>query len=68
MDTTPRRVEHQQTDKGYVPVYTTAVIEQPWDGYSADDTPPGARCTAASANCWWAAPAASSSTRRTRWA
>ena len=37
MDTAPRRVEHQQTDKGYVPVYTTAVIEQPWDGYSADD-------------------------------
>ena len=27
---TPRRVEHQQTDKGYVPVYTTAVVEQPW--------------------------------------
>ena len=25
----PRRVEHQQTDKGYVPVYTTAVVEQP---------------------------------------
>ena len=35
--TTPRRVEHQQTDKGYVPVYTTAVVEQPWDSYSADD-------------------------------
>ncbi len=34
---TARRVEHQQTDKGYVPVYTTAVIEQPWDRYSADD-------------------------------
>ena len=34
---TPRRVEHQQTDKGYVPVYTTAVVEQPWDSYSADD-------------------------------
>ena len=34
---TPRRVEHQQTDKGYVPVYTTAIVEQPWDGYSADD-------------------------------
>ncbi len=33
----PRRVEHQQTDKGYVPVYTTTVIEQPWEGYSADD-------------------------------
>ncbi len=33
----PRRVEHQQTDKGYVPVYTTALVEQPWDTYSADD-------------------------------
>ncbi len=37
MDTAPRRVEHQQTDKGYVPVYTTAVVTQPWDTYSADD-------------------------------
>ena len=34
---TPRRVEHQMTDKGYVPVYTTAVVEQPWAGYSATD-------------------------------
>ncbi|KAG1320953.1 hypothetical protein G6F63_014011 [Rhizopus arrhizus] len=33
----PRRVEHQQTDKGYVPVYTTALVEQPWDTYSAAD-------------------------------
>ena len=37
----PRRaeghVEHQQTDKGYVPVYTTAVVTQPWDDYSATD-------------------------------
>ena len=33
----PRRVEHQQTDKGYVPVYTTAVVEQPWENYSAED-------------------------------
>ena len=32
----PRRVERQQTDKGYVPVYTTAIIEQPAD-YSAAD-------------------------------
>jgi phenylalanine-4-hydroxylase len=32
----PRR-EHQQTDKGYVPVYTTAVIAQPWAEYSATD-------------------------------
>ncbi|WIH05077.1 phenylalanine 4-monooxygenase [Xanthomonas translucens pv. graminis] len=37
MDTAPRRVEHQQTDKGYVPVYTTAVVAQPWERYSADD-------------------------------
>ncbi|XQA78298.1 phenylalanine 4-monooxygenase [Xanthomonas sacchari] len=37
MDTAPRRVEHQQTDKGYVPVYTTAVVTQPWDSYSVDD-------------------------------
>ena len=33
----PKRVEHQQTDKGYVPVYTTAVVEQPWSGYGAAD-------------------------------
>lgn len=33
----PRRVEHQQTDKGYVPVYTTATVEQPWDSYAAED-------------------------------
>ena len=36
-DTSPNRVEHQQTDKGYVPVYTTAVVEQPWDAYTAVD-------------------------------
>jgi len=53
----PRRVEHQQTDKGYVPVYTTALVEQPWDTY-----------TSASANCWSAAPARNSWMRRTRWA
>ncbi|MGN6151957.1 MAG: phenylalanine 4-monooxygenase [Lysobacteraceae bacterium] len=33
----PQRVEHQMTDKGYVPVYTTAVVEQPWDDYSETD-------------------------------
>jgi phenylalanine-4-hydroxylase len=33
----PGRVEHQQTDKGYVPVYTTAVVEQPWAAYTAVD-------------------------------
>jgi phenylalanine-4-hydroxylase len=31
---TPRRVEHRVTDKGYVPVYTTTVVEQPWASYS----------------------------------
>jgi phenylalanine-4-hydroxylase len=35
--TSPRRVEHQQTDKGYVPVYTTAIVEQSWDSYSPED-------------------------------
>lgn len=35
--TTPQRVEHQLTDKGYVPVYTTAVVEQPWSSYTASD-------------------------------
>ncbi|MGH8083685.1 MAG: phenylalanine 4-monooxygenase [Lysobacter sp.] len=33
----PKRVESQLTDKGYVPVYTTAVVEQPWDSYTATD-------------------------------
>jgi len=37
MNATPRRVEHQQTDKGSVPVYTTAVVEQPWSSYSSED-------------------------------
>ena len=34
---TPRRVEHQLTDKGYVPVYTTAVVDQAWDQYTAEE-------------------------------
>ncbi len=33
----PRRIEHQQTDRGYVPVYATGVVEQPWDSYSTTD-------------------------------
>lgn len=37
MNTVPQRVEHQMTEKGYVPVYTTAVIEQPWSQYTATD-------------------------------
>ncbi len=37
MSAQPRRVEHQQTDKGSVPVYTTAVVEQPWSSYPAED-------------------------------
>jgi phenylalanine-4-hydroxylase len=34
---TVRRVEHQQTDRGYVPVYATGTVEQPWEQYSATD-------------------------------
>jgi phenylalanine-4-hydroxylase len=37
MNTQPQRVEHQLTDKGYVPVYTTAVVDQPWASYSDTD-------------------------------
>ena len=33
----PRRVEHQQTDRGTIPVYATGVVEQPWDRYSDTD-------------------------------
>ena len=33
----PQRVEHLNTDKGSVPVYTTAIVEQPWDAYTATD-------------------------------
>lgn len=33
----PRRIEHQLTDKGYVPVYTTAVVEQPWADYGPEE-------------------------------
>lgn len=37
MNAQPRRVEHQQTDKGSVPVYTTAIVEQPWSSYRPED-------------------------------
>lgn len=37
MNTDPKRVEHQLTDKGYVPVYTTAVVAQPYQSYAASD-------------------------------
>src|SRR5690606_31659252 len=37
METNAKRVESQLTDKGYVPVYTTAVVEQPWDRYTDAD-------------------------------
>ncbi len=37
MSATPNRVEHQMTEKGYVPVYTTAVVEQPWSNYTETD-------------------------------
>ncbi len=35
--TTPQRVEHQLTDKGYVPVYATGIVEQPWSTYTDAD-------------------------------
>ncbi len=35
--TPPQRVEHQMTDKGYVPVYATGIVEQPWSDYTAED-------------------------------
>ncbi len=34
---TAQKIEHQQTDRGYVPVYATGVVEQPWDSYTASD-------------------------------
>ena len=37
MSSQPRRVENLQTDKGKVPVYATGIVEQPWDGYTAED-------------------------------
>ena len=33
----PQRLEHHLTDKGYVPVYATGVVDQPWATYSATD-------------------------------
>ncbi|MDA3913362.1 phenylalanine 4-monooxygenase [Oleiagrimonas sp.] len=33
----PRRVQHQQTDRGTIPVYATGVVEQPWDTYTKTD-------------------------------
>ena len=32
-----QRLKHQVTDKGFVPIYATGVVEQPWDGYSETD-------------------------------
>ena len=37
MPVTARRVERLPSDKGYVPVYTTAVVEQPWQDYGVTD-------------------------------
>ena len=33
----PRRVEHQATDRGTIPIYATGVVDQPWSDYSATD-------------------------------
>ena len=37
MNAAPERVEHKMKDKGYVPIYTTAVVEQPWADYTETD-------------------------------
>jgi phenylalanine-4-hydroxylase len=37
MNSQPRRVEHQQTDRGNIPVYAVGTVEQPWAGYSRTD-------------------------------
>jgi phenylalanine-4-hydroxylase len=37
MAANPQRLEHRLTDKGYVPVYATGVVEQPWSTYSDTD-------------------------------
>src|SRR5690348_3679329 len=34
---TPHRVEHQHTDRGYIPVYATGIVEQPWADYTPTD-------------------------------
>src|SRR5687768_10951602 len=34
---TPQRLEHQMTDKGFVPVYANGVVEQPWSAYTDTD-------------------------------
>jgi phenylalanine-4-hydroxylase len=34
---TPHRVEHQHTDRGYIPVYATGIVEQPWNDYTPTD-------------------------------
>ncbi|MDF2697384.1 MAG: phenylalanine 4-monooxygenase, partial [Labilithrix sp.] len=35
--TTPRRIEHKQTDRGFAPTYATGTVEQSWDNYSRED-------------------------------
>ncbi|MCC7097379.1 MAG: phenylalanine 4-monooxygenase [Thermomonas sp.] len=37
MNAQPRRLENIQTDRGSVPVYTTGIVEQPWNDYSDVD-------------------------------
>lgn len=59
----PQRVERQQTDKvGYVPVYTTAVVEQPWASYAREDHRTGPSCSSVSARSSRVVPVPSSST------
>lgn len=37
MQARPKRLEHQMTDKGLVPVYAKGTVDQPYEAYSQDD-------------------------------
>jgi Phenylalanine-4-hydroxylase len=54
---TPRKVEHQQTDRGYVPVYATGVVRASRGPATARPTTRyGTRCSSANAICCPGAP------------
>jgi Phenylalanine-4-hydroxylase len=48
---TPRKVEHQQTDRGYVPVYATGVSSSRGPATARPTTRYGTRCSSANAIC-----------------
>ncbi|WP_146647213.1 phenylalanine 4-monooxygenase [Labilithrix luteola] len=34
---TPRRVEHTKSDRGFTPIYATGTVDQSWSNYTRDD-------------------------------